>query len=99
MIIEGKEYAKACFQYYYSYYNKKAKFWTGVFNGGEVPPAAFAKSVARTITLKPADARQNNLDECDLYLIGQFNDESGEFTVCPKPELLLNCSDYFGGQL
>lgn len=99
MIIEGKEYGKACFQYYYCYYNKKAKFWTGVFNGGQVPPEAFVKSVARTLQLKPVDARSNNLDECDLYLIGQFNDETGEFIPQPKPELLLNCSDYLGGQM
>lgn len=98
MNIEGQEYKKAVFQHYYCYYNKKVRYWTGVFNGGEIPVDAFVKSVCRTIMIQPGQARENHLDECDLYLIGDFNDETGEFQVLDKPQLLLNCGDYFGGQ-
>lgn len=99
MNIDGKEYEKASYIYFYSYYNKKVRFWTPPFNGGEIPPQAFVKGVARSIQLKRADAKKENLDECDLYLIGQFNDETGEMIVLEHPQQLLNCSDFFGGQI
>lgn len=98
MNIDGKEYEKASYIYFYSYYNKKVRFWTPPFNGGELPPQAFVKSLCRTLQIEKAKAREQHLDECDLYLIGQFNDENGEFAILDKPQLLVNCSDYFGGQ-
>lgn len=98
MNIDGKEYENESFLYYFAYYNKKVRFWNQVFTSGNVPPAAFAKGVARSILVEKSEALKQHLDECDLYFIGRFDDTTGVFDVLDRPQLLLNCSDYFGGE-
>lgn len=83
----------------YSYYNKKGDFWTPPFQAGAIPVAAFVKGVIRTIAMAPEEAQKQHLDECDLYLVGTFNDSTGQIVALERPNLLLNCSSKFGGQV
>lgn len=56
---------------------------------------SFAKEVQRFCILEKDAATKNHYHECELYLLGTFNDESGEMKLLDKPEFLIGLSQFF----
>ena len=75
----------------YCYRNKVVKAYGNPFYDTK-EPKDMGISVARGLMLNAKDSP--TLKPCDLYYIGEFDDETGKYNLC-EPTLVLNCSDYF----
>lgn len=78
----------------YSYYNKKAGAFMDPWPS-MVPPDGQGKSVARTCKLQEKQARAAHLDECDFYVVGEFDDETGKLVSYEQPKFIIALSPLF----
>lgn len=49
----------------------------------------------RDILLNPVEAKKAHLDECELYLLGEFDDVRGIVTVLKDPVFLMDLKTEF----
>lgn len=78
----------------YSYYNKKGGFYNKPFMEA-LPPEAVAQSIGRTCVIERESARKAHLDETALYIVGEFDDITGQLVGYDKPEFVEDFERYF----
>lgn len=61
----------------------------------ELDGEAIKKEYYKFCVLEKDAALKNHLNECELYFIGTFNDESAEIQLLDKPEYICDLSTFF----
>lgn len=78
----------------YSYFNKKAGAYMDPIPS-PIPQEGWANSVIRTCKLEPEACKKAHLDECDLYILGEFDDIKGDLKAYEKPIFIVSLDQYF----
>lgn len=52
-------------------------------------------SLSRYCVLNSKEALAQHFNECELYKIGEFNDETGDFVIVGKPSFLCSFGNLF----
>lgn len=53
------------------------------------------KSLARFCILEKEQAKKSHYDECELYVLGTYDDETGVITIAPEKEFVLAFDQFF----
>lgn len=78
----------------YALKNTKAGFWNPP-TFSDAPRDAIAKNLFRYCRMNQAEARKAHYDECELYIIGTFDDERGNLTLFDEKSFLIDLSGAF----
>ena len=57
--------------------------------------ASVVKGIQRYCILEKDSAKKNHYDESELYLMGTYDDEKGEYDLLPQKEFLVDLGQYF----
>lgn len=79
--------------YIYSYRNKKVPAFMDPFCS-MIPEDGMVTSVIRTCKLQKKEAKAAHLDECDLYLLATFDDQTGKISQ-EEPKFLIALDQFF----
>lgn len=56
---------------------------------------AFAFQLQKQIILDPENAKKFHFDECELYCLGDYDQEKGRISPLTDPEFLLDLGDIY----
>lgn len=76
----------------YSMYDKKIGAFRAPVTSAYEQVSDFAEDVRRFVL---SSEYQKQLDECDIYYLGVFDDKVGEY-VTQKPQFVVSISDLLG---
>lgn len=78
----------------FTLYNKKVGFYNPP-TFSQMEKDAVGTNLARYVQMNPRDARIAHYDECELYYLGEFDDQRCEFQLLDKPEFILDLTPLF----
>lgn len=76
----------------YAYKNKKVGFFMPPFFKNE-EPNIIATDQYRAIATNLKKAKENHIEELQIFLLGQFDDNTGKFDLMDEPRLVMDCQE------
>lgn len=49
----------------------------------------------RHCVMEPVEAKKAHLDECELYHLGMYDENRGEFILNDMPDFIVDCKEFF----
>jgi len=78
----------------YCFKNVRVGFYENPFYSA-IPKEGIIVEVTRALMLDKEKAKQSHREECELYYLGQFDDQRGVFALEDDKEFLIDCAPIF----